>query len=65
MKEKKICGVCEDCEYFDYPIDDEIGDKICCAEMDEDELVKFLTDRSAGCPFFKPYDEYKLVAKQN
>ena len=41
---------CESCEYYD---------------LDEDEMVRFLTGQNKGCPYYKYYDEYKLVQKQN
>ena len=35
------------------------------AELDEDEMARYLSCRTAACPFFEPGDEYKIVAKQN
>lgn len=67
MKNKKVCGVCEECEYFDYADDEEdLGEKICHAAFDQDDFGRYMSgDFSRGCPYFKPYDEYKTVAKQN
>ena len=34
-------------------------------DLDEDEMARYLSCRTAACPFFEPGDEYKIVAKQN
>lgn len=54
--------LCEQCAYYSY--DDEAESYVCGAYLDEDELYRFM---SAGksCPYFKPYDEYKIVQRQN
>ena len=64
---KSYHGICEECEYYDIADDDEgLGEKICHASLDEDDYRLYLMgDFSKGCPYFKPYDEYKTVAKQN
>ena len=54
---------CESCEYYDY--DEEYGDDICTQSLDEDELLLFRRDGVKSCPYFKFYDEYKSVQKQN
>ena len=48
---------CEDCAYF---VDGE-----CVINLDEDEYERFLQSNKNDCPYFKFYDEYKMVAKQN
>ncbi|MBO5022960.1 MAG: hypothetical protein J6D11_01385 [Clostridia bacterium] len=54
---------CESCEYYDY---DELTETYqCMMSLDEDEMVKFLGRRTSECPYFKFYDEYKSVQKQN
>ena len=65
---KKVQGICEECEFYDVVTDDDrdLGEKICHADFDEDDYRQFLlSDSHRGCPYFKPYDEYKTVAKQN
>ncbi len=53
---------CEMCAYFDY---DEVWEEyVCSMNMDEDEIVRFYESRT-GCPYFKFYDEYKMVRRQN
>ena len=55
-------GMCENCEFYDY--DEEYGENVCGAKLDEDEIVRFLTGKTKGCPYFRFYDEYKSVHKQ-
>ena len=53
---------CEMCAYYDY--DEEWEEYVCSMDMDEDEMVRFYESRTS-CPYFKFYDEYKMVRKQN
>ena len=59
---KKIKANCEYCEFFD--TDEEFGD-ICTLNLDMDEMVSFMTGNTQDCPYFRFYDEYKFVQKQN
>ena len=34
-------------------------------KLDEDELLNFISGRENYCPYYRFYDEYKSVAKQN
>ncbi|HPE94989.1 MAG TPA: DUF6472 family protein [Bacillota bacterium] len=54
---------CESCVYYDY--DEESEMYVCMKELDEDEYERFTQSRTADCPFYKLYDEYKTVRKQN
>jgi len=54
---------CDDCQYFSY--DEEMDDYICTLYLDEDEMVRFMSNSYSSCPYYKQYDEYKLVRKQN
>ena len=54
---------CESCEYYDY--DEDWGENVCRVELDEDEMLRFLTGTNSSCPYYKLYDEYKSVQKQN
>ena len=54
---------CESCEHYDY--DEEFEEYICKIDMDEDEYLRFINNGSKGCPYYKFYDEYKSVQKQN
>ncbi len=54
---------CESCEHYDY--DEDYGEYVCKIDMDEDEYVQFITNKRNACPYYKYYDEYKSVQKQN
>jgi len=54
---------CETCVFYDY--DDELDAYICTVNLDEDELERFVLGRAENCPYYRFYDEYKSVQKQN
>ncbi len=55
--------VCENCVNYVY---DEEYDCYCCdADLDEDEMARFITRKTESCPYFGFYDEYSIVRKQN
>ncbi len=54
---------CEDCMYFDY--DPLMDDDVCNLDLDEDEMIRFMEHPYSSCPYYKFYDEYKTVQKQN
>ena len=54
---------CLSCEYFDY--DDKTDTEDCTRGLDEDDMLRFMTGQTAACPYYKFYDEYKTVRKQN
>ncbi len=58
-RRKKTECACESCQYYDMENDD------CRVALDEDELVRFSFRRTGDCPYYKFYDEYKSVRKQN
>ncbi len=64
IKRKPIEASCDNCEYFDF--DEEYGENVCTlgAVFDEDDYAKMSGEKSQ-CPYFKFYDEYKSVQKQN
>ena len=51
------------CAYFDY--DDDYEEYVCMMNMDEDEAVRFYGSSHESCPYFRFYDEYKVVQNQN
>lgn len=57
-----MADYCEQCAH--YVTDEEFGD-YCSVNLDEDEMERFLTQSVRDCHFFQPYDEYKIVQKQN
>jgi hypothetical protein len=56
-------GRCESCLYFDY--DEETDQEICTMNLDEDEMERLVAGRYPVCPYYRFYDEYKFVQKQN
>ena len=53
---------CEDCLYYDQ---DEDGEYFCTVSLDEDEYYRYTQGQTKTCPYYRYYDEYKSVAKQN
>lgn len=54
---------CEQCENFYY---DEESDSYCCdINLDEDEMMRFLSSADYSCPYFRFDDDYRIVKKQN
>ena len=58
-----MADICEHCAYYDYNEEYECYE--CEINLDEDELYRFMQGGSFECPYFTPYDEYKVVRKQN
>ena len=54
---------CESCEFFDY--DEEAECEVCTLDLDEDEQIDFMNGHSSACPYYRYYDEYTSVRKQN
>ncbi|MBR4554811.1 MAG: hypothetical protein IKO27_04375 [Ruminococcus sp.] len=54
---------CENCAYFYY--DDEYECYVCDMDLDEDEMMHFISGDRQGCPYYRDGDEYKVVIKQN
>lgn len=54
---------CENCEFFVY--DEEKDESMCLACLDEDELSRLESSGGRVCRYYRPYDEYKTVRKQN
>jgi len=60
---RRMQSNCESCEFFDY--NDEDGSRECQMSLDEDEFLKFVSGHYQECPYYRYYDEYKSVSKQN
>lgn len=60
---KPVVTACESCVYYDEI--DEDGTLGCVVDIDEDELMRERTEPHAACPYYRFYDEYKSVQKQN
>lgn len=54
---------CEHCMYYDW--DEELEEMACRMNLDEDEYYDYLSAGSRRCRYFRFYDEYKSVQKQN
>ena len=59
----KKASQCETCEFYDW--DEYLDAYVCDMKLDEDELLNFISGRENYCPYYRFYDEYKSVAKQN
>lgn len=53
---------CESCEFYDY--DDDQETYVCLAKLDQDDMADFIARRTAACPYYRYYNEYKSVQKQ-
>lgn len=53
---------CEDCLYYEY--DEESESYSCRIDLEEDEAERFMAGRQEACAYFRFYDEYKMVRKQ-
>ena len=64
---RKARAMSDPCELCLNNLQDEYGSYYCAqgSALDEDEMARYLSCRTAACPFFEPGDEYKIVAKQN
>lgn len=56
-------NTCEMCTYYKYDEDWECY--VCLVNLDEDEMMRFLSNKKFECPYFKADDEYAIVRKQN
>ena len=63
MEKKQMATPCESCEFYDY--DEYLDAYVCSVSLDEDEMVRFLTSSNYQCPYYRLYDEYGIVRKQN
>lgn len=53
---------CENCSNYIY--DEDYECYVCDMSLDEDEMVKFLSDTFSECPYFRMDDEYRIVRRQ-
>ena len=63
MSEKKSISRCEDCEYYVY--DEDWEEYVCDVSLDQDEMANFMAGDTGRCPYYRQYDEYQVVRKQN
>lgn len=62
VRKKRVTN-CESCEFFDYNEDTDAYE--CRVNLDEDDLFRFMSGQNRECPYYRFYDEYKSVQKQN
>ena len=62
-EQKKSAVRCESCVFYDY--DEEYDEYVCTMNLDQDEMGAFLSGYTKACPYYRFYDEYKSVQKQN
>lgn len=55
-------AACDTCMNFVY--DEEIDMYECVVNLDEDEMMHYLTQRQFSCPYYRLDDEYGTVRKQ-
>ena len=53
---------CDTCANNVY--DEEYEEYFCNVNLDEDDMVRFLSDRHFQCPYYQSDDEYRIVRKQ-
>lgn len=53
---------CDSCMYYCY--DEEFDEYYCEVNLDEDEMMRFLSDSNYTCSYYRLEDEYKTVRKQ-
>ena len=53
---------CEACAYYSY--DEDYECYICEMDLDEDEMLKFLSSTFDACPYYRSGDEYSVVRHQ-
>ena len=59
---KMVSGTCDTCVFYDY--DEDSDSYICTMNLDEDEMIRFLSNNTNNCHYYRYYDEYKSVHKQ-
>jgi hypothetical protein len=59
---KPTAGRCEDCEFYDY--DEDLDAYVCQVNLDEDEMMRFLSGNNQECPYYQNDDEYRVVRHQ-
>jgi hypothetical protein len=60
---KQTAPNCETCTFYDY--DEDYDEYYCRANLDQDDLARLGASSRAVCPYYRLYDEYKSVRKQN
>ena len=56
-------SACEFCAHYLFDEEEEVY--YCDVSLDEDDMDAYLRASTDDCGFFRLYDEYKMVEKQN
>lgn len=59
MKEVSNCDCCAN-----YVYDEDWECYVCDMNLDEDDMVRFLTGTFEDCPYYRSDDEYEVVRHQ-
>ena len=62
QNKKKQQTSCDTCARLIY--DEDYEGYVCDVDMDEDEYMRFMSDKSYSCPYYRNGDEYAVVRKQ-
>ena len=62
QNKKKQQTSCDTCDRLIY--DEDYEGYVCDVDMDEDEYMRFMSDKSYSCPYYRNGDEYAVVRKQ-
>ena len=54
--------ICDTCANYMY--DEEYEYYVCEVDLDEDEMMRFLTGNNQECPYYQSGDEYLVVRHQ-
>ena len=54
--------ICDTCANYAY--DEDYEYYVCEVDLDEDEMLRFLTGNNQECPYYQSDDEYKIVRHQ-
>ena len=53
---------CESCVFYQY--DENYDDYVCDMDLDEGEMVRFLSSQTDSCPYWRPGDDYLTARRQ-
>lgn len=57
-----MSNICEDCVYYDF--DEELDAWVCEADLDEDDMARFLQQTQTACPFYRRGSDYDTARRQ-
>ncbi|MBO4988149.1 MAG: hypothetical protein J6C63_04805 [Lachnospiraceae bacterium] len=54
--------ICDTCANYSY--DEDYEYYVCEVDLDEDEMMRFLSGNNQECPYYQNDDEYRVVRHQ-